>query len=259
MASQSTRPLTSFTALSFDVYATLVDWESGIYTALGPLNSRISATHPLKNNKMGLLGVFTRYEEILQRKYPDMDYAPLLGMVYAEMARELAAPLEPETAEQEKAEFGGAVGLWPAFPDSVDALKKLQKRYKLIVLSNVDGESFSRTLAGPLKGVHFDAVYTAQQIGSYKPDLRNFEYMVQHAEKDLGVKRDGFLHTAQALKHDHIPAYKSGLKSCWIERAGKDAAIGGRPEDFGDDLDLSFTFKTLGEMAEAVEQAFADL
>ncbi|KAF7545212.1 hypothetical protein G7Z17_g9357 [Cylindrodendrum hubeiense] len=257
MTSQSERPLTSFTTLSFDVYATLIDWESGIYTALEPLNSRIPATHPLKNDKNGLLKVFTRCEEILQEKYPDMDYAPLLGRVYAELATELGISLEPESAEQEMALFGGAVGLWPAFPDSVEALKKLQKRYKLIVLSNVDGQSFSRTLAGPLEGVQFDAVYTAQQIGSYKPDLRNFEYMVEHAAKDLGVERDGFLHTAQALKHDHIPAHKSGLKSCWIERAGKDAAIGGKPEDFGDDLDLSFRFKTLGEMAEAVEEAFA--
>ncbi|KAK7408458.1 hypothetical protein QQX98_009385 [Neonectria punicea] len=252
----SSPSLTSFTALSFDVYATLIDWESGIYTALASLNSRIPETHPLKRNKRALLEIFTRHEEILQGKYPDMNYAELLGLVYAEIATELEIPLESESIEQEKTAFGGTVGLWPAFTDTVEALKLLQKRYKLIVLSNVDAESFSRTLSGPLEGVHFDAVYTAQQIGSYKPDLRNFEYMIQHAEKDLGVKRDGFLHTAQALKHDHVPAHKSGLQCCWIERAGKDAAIGGRPEDFGDSLDLSFRFKTLGEMASAVEEAF---
>ncbi|KPM38556.1 hypothetical protein AK830_g7979 [Neonectria ditissima] len=252
----SSPSLTSFTALSFDVYATLIDWESGVYIALGPPRSRLPEAHPLKNNKRALLEIFTRHEEILQGRHPDMNYAELLGMVYAEMTTELGTPSESETLGQEKAAFGGAVGLWPAFPDTVEALKRLQKRYKLIVLSNVDAESFSRTLAGPLEGVHFDAVYTAQQIGSYKPDLRNFEFMVHHAEKDLGVKRDGFLHTAQALKHDHVPAHKSGLKCCWIERAGKDAAIGGRPEDFGDSLDLSFRFKTLGEMAEAVDEAF---
>ncbi|KAH7156571.1 HAD-like domain-containing protein [Dactylonectria macrodidyma] len=259
MASQDARPLTSFTTLSFDVYATLIDWESGIYIALEPLNSRLSEDHPLKSNKRGLLGVFTRHEEILQVANPDMNYAELLGRVYAEVAKELGLALEPENAELELAAFGGSVGIWPAFPDSVEALNRLQKRYKLIVLSNVDGESFSRTLTGPLNGAHFDAVYTAQQIGTYKPDLRNFEYMVEHAEKDLDVKRDGFLHTAQALKHDHVPAHKSGLKCCWIERAGKDAAIGGRPEDFGDSLDLSFRFKTLGDMADAVEEAFANL
>ncbi|KAH7155774.1 Haloacid dehalogenase-like hydrolase-domain-containing protein [Dactylonectria estremocensis] len=259
MPSQSARSLTSFTALSFDVYATLIDWESGIYLALEPINSRLPASHSLKGNKRGLLGVFTQQEETLQEKYPDMNYAELLGRVYAEVATELGVTIEPESAEQEMATFGGSVGIWPAFPDSVEALKRLQKRYKLIVLSNVDGESFSRTLNGPLSGAHFDAVYTAQQIGTYKPDLRNFEYMVEHAEKDLGIKRDGFLHTAQALKHDHVPAHKSGLKCCWIERAGKDAAIGGSPEDFGDSLDLSFRFKTLGDMADAVDEAFANL
>ncbi|KAI1174924.1 HAD-superfamily hydrolase [Nemania sp. FL0916] len=225
--------LTSFTALSFDVYATLIDWETGITKALAPLNARIPDSHPLKNNRQGLLGLYTHFEGVLEHQFPGM-----------------------HATRDEKQTFGNSVGAWEAFPDTVDALRRLGKRYKLIVLSNVDKAAFERTRTGPLQGVEFDAVYTAEEIGSYKPDLRNFEYMIAHAEQELGVQREGFLHTAQALKHDHVPAKTAGLKSCWIERAGDDAAIGGRLQDFGDEIELAFRFKTLGEMADAVEREF---
>jgi FMN phosphatase YigB (HAD superfamily) len=63
----------------------------------------------------------------------------------------------------------------------VDALERLLKHYKLVVLSNVDQASFSRTNSGTLSGVTFDVILTAQDIGSYNPDLRNFEYMLEYA------------------------------------------------------------------------------
>ncbi|KAI0544543.1 HAD-superfamily hydrolase [Xylaria curta] len=251
-------PLTSFTALSFDVYATLVDWESGIWIALNPLNARLPDTHPKKNDRKGLLALYTHFEGLLEHRFPGMQYTELLGEVYEEMAKELGVPLDPSlnTTKEEKSTFGNSVGVWPAFPDTVEALKKLAKRYKLIVLSNVDKAAFERTRTGPLQGIEFSAVYTAQEIGSYKPDLRNFEWMIEHAERDLGVKRDGFLHVAQALKHDHVPARKAGLKSCWIERAGDDAVIGGKLEDLKDEVELAYRFKTLGDLAAAVENEF---
>ncbi|KAJ8120776.1 hypothetical protein O1611_g10277 [Lasiodiplodia mahajangana] len=250
--------LASFTALSFDVYATLIDWESGISAALSPLNTRLPDGHSMKNDRKGLLSLFTQFEGLLEERFPSMPYTQLLGEVYKEMARELGVPLDPasSTTVEEKSTFGNSVGEWPAFPDTVAALRSLAARYKLIVLSNVDKAAFEKTRTGPLQGVEFDAVYTAQEIGSYKPDLRNFEWMIEHAERDLGVRREGFLHVAQALKHDHVPAKKAGLKSCWIERAGDDAAMGGRLEDLKDDVELAYKFKTLGDLATAVEQEF---
>ncbi|KAI1125685.1 HAD-superfamily hydrolase [Nemania abortiva] len=252
------RSLASFTALSFDVYATLIDWESGISVALGPLNTRLPDGHPMKNERKGPLGLFTHFEGILEAEFPGMPYTELLGEVYEAMAKELGVPLDPASSatKEEKSAFGNSVGAWPAFPDTVEALKRLAERYKLIVLSNVDKTAFEKTRTGPLQGIEFSAVYTAQEIGSYKPDLRNFEWMIGHAERDLGVRRDGFLHVAQALKHDHVPAKKAGLKSCWIERAGDDAAIGGRLEDLKGDVELAYRFKTLGGLAAAVEQDF---
>lgn len=96
------------------------------------------------------------------------------------------------------------------------------------MLSNVDNKNFERTRARPLESTVFDAIYTSQDIGSYKPDLQNFEYLVKHAKSQLSIEREQILHTAQALKHDHGPAKKAGLASCWIERSGEDAVIGER-------------------------------
>ncbi len=92
-----------------------------------------------------------------------------------------------------------------AFPDTVPALQTLKKYYKLVILSNIDNESIARTVSGPLKGVDFDAVYTAENIGSYKPDLKNFRYLVENV-KELGVEKGEILHTAQSLTHDCVPA-----------------------------------------------------
>ncbi|KAF2118808.1 Haloacid dehalogenase-like hydrolase-domain-containing protein [Lophiotrema nucula] len=261
MTSSSNRSLKSFKALSFDVYATLVDWETGIYNALSPLNERLASTHPSKNNKRALLQLYTRLEGELEHKHPDMRYNTLLRLVYRGIADELGVTdaVNSDAMDKEMEVFGESVGIWPAFPDTVDALRTLGKYYKLIILSNVNNENIERTRTGPLQSTPFSAVYTAQEIGSYKPDLRNFEYMIEHAKGDLGVEKADFLHTAQALKHDHVPAKKAGLASCWIQRGGDEAVIGGKLSDFGEDeLDLAFSFKTLGDMAEAVEKAFQD-
>lgn len=49
-----------------------------------------------------------------------------------------------------------------------------------MVLSNVDREGFDATKAGPLDGVWFDGIITAQEVGSYyKPDRRSFGYMLE--------------------------------------------------------------------------------
>ena len=79
-----------------------------------------------------------------------------------------------------------------------------------MILSNVDNENFS--FSNRKLGVDFDAIYTAEDIGSYKPSLRNFEYMLaQLAER--GIAKDAILHTAESMFHDHKPANAVGLKS----------------------------------------------
>jgi 2-haloalkanoic acid dehalogenase type II len=253
---------TSYKLLSFDIYGTLINWEEGLYTSLVPLISRLplSSPHNPINNTTSqtrhfLLGEYTKLEQSIQKEEPTLIYRLVLTKIYTQLAASLSISITPEEATA----FGNTIGSWPAFPDTVSAMQKLSKYYKLVVLSNVDKASFSRTLSDPLNGVKFDAIYTAEDIGSYKPDLKNFQYLVENAEKGFGVKKDEILKVAQSLFHDHVPAKKFGLRpSVWIKRTpgGEEALMGSRLEDVEGKVQLAATFGSLGEFAEVVEKAF---
>ncbi|KAI0023984.1 haloacid dehalogenase [Xylariomycetidae sp. FL0641] len=232
--------LKDFSVLCFDVYGTLIDWESGMLAALQPL---LDANNKTDFSKQHLLEVYHEFEAKQQRETPEMRYSQLLATIHPQIAAKLG--LAPPTAEQSQA-FGDSVGSWPAFPDTVDALRRLAKQYKLVILSNVDRESFASTNAGPLDGVHFDLIVTAQDVGSYKPDQRNFAHMLKEVKDQFGVDKEGVLQTAQSQFHDHHPAHVAGIKSCWIVRPG--AVMGNREKEIYD-----FKFDTLGAMADALE------
>ncbi|TLD06158.1 uncharacterized protein PgNI_08004 [Pyricularia grisea] len=257
---RTSRPITDFSCLTFDCFGTLVDWEGGIYTALASLTAALVDTHPLKTDRAGLLKAFVRQEGVAQNARPDALYTTILADAFVGLAGELGLP-SPDAAAA--ARFGASVADWPAYPDTLDALQRLQHGdghgFKLVILSNVDKASFSRTLEKQFPGVTFDAIYTAQDIGSYKPDLRNFEYLTSHCETDLGVSKDKIIHTAQSLFHDHVPAKQAGLVSAWIERGTGEGEVhsvmGGTLEELRDQVDFTWHFKSMGEMADAVGEA----
>ena len=203
----TTMKLTDYKVLTFDCYGTLIDWEAGIYTALQPLLAK--ATRP--PSKDAVLEAFARHESSQEAETPHMIYSDVLAAVHRRLAREwnLAA------SDADHRRFGASVADWPAFPDSAEALAYLKQHYKLVILSNVDRASFAGSNAR--LGVSFDAIYTAQDIGSYKPDLTNFRYMLDRLAA-TGIAKSDILHTAQSLFHDHAPAKAVGLASAWIDR-----------------------------------------
>jgi 2-haloacid dehalogenase len=199
--------LTDYSVLTFDCYGTLIDWETGIYAALQPLLAK-AATPPAKD---AALESFARHESAQESETPRMLYSDLLAAVH----RRLADQWGLAAGDADHTRFGASVSDWPAFPDSTEALAYLKQHYKLVILSNVDRASFAASNAR--LGVTFDAIYTAQDIGSYKPDLANFRYMLAHLA-ELGFAKSDILHTAQSLFHDHAPAKATGLASAWIDR-----------------------------------------
>jgi len=202
-----TRPITDFTTLTFDCYGTLIDWESGIVAALGPW----LAGNGLNLGENEILEAFAAAEEGHERATPTALYPDILSATFSDMAAAWGVPL----AAADGAAFAASVGDWPAFPDSAEALAYLKRHYKLAVISNVDRDSFARS--NQRLGVEFDLVVTAQDVGSYKPSLRNFRYALDKLAA-LGVAQDQVLHTAQSLYHDHAPAGELGLARMWINR-----------------------------------------
>lgn len=199
--------LTDFKALSFDCYGTLIDWESGIIAGLNELTSRVDRN--LTRNE--ILEAHARHESFQQLQTPAKAYSELLAIVYRRLAEEWGVSV----SWAECVSYGRTVKDWPAFHDSAGALGYLKEHYKLIILSNVDNESFAAT--NEQLGVDFDAIYTAEDVGSYKPSDRNFDYMLAKLET-LGIAKEDVLHTAESMFHDHGPANRHGLASCWIYR-----------------------------------------
>ncbi|MCS6879071.1 MAG: HAD-IA family hydrolase [Geminicoccaceae bacterium] len=193
--------------LSFDCYGTLVDWERGILDALSPWRARTG----LAVDDEALLAAFAEEEAAQERETPSLRYDLLLARVGARLGRRFGAPMR----EDEQRAFGASVGDWPPFPDSAEALARLARAVPLVVLSNVDEASIRRSAAR--LGDPFAALLTAEAIGSYKPDLRNFAYLLGFV-RGRGWPREGLAHVAQSLFHDHVPAAAVGIPSIWIDR-----------------------------------------
>lgn len=230
--------LHDFRVLTFDCYGTLIDWETGILAALQPLLAKRAV--PLDRDKV--LEEFGRHESAQQSETPRLRYRDLLTVVH----RRLAAAWSVPTSDDEDRRFGLSVGDWPAFPDSAEALAYLKRHYQLVILSNVDRDSFR--LSNARLGVAFDAIYTAEDIGSYKPDRRNFAYMLG-ALSERGFGRGDILHTAQSLFHDHVPAKEFDLATAWIDRRHEQAGSGATPAVAAARYD--FRFESLDAMAQA--------
>lgn len=231
--------LTDFKVLTFDCYGTLIDWESGMTAALRPLTGR--AGRVLSRDE--ILEAHGRHEAFQQEQTPGKIYRDLLAVVYKRLAEEWGVPAPWE----ECVTYGRSIPDWPAFPDTAAALRELKQHFKLVILSNVDNESFAASNAK--LGVTFDAIYTAEDIGSYKPSDRNFEYMLAKL-KTLGVEQHEILHTAESLYHDHGPANRHGLKSCWIHRRFEQEGFGATRHP-GEMPRTDFRFTSMAELAKA--------
>lgn len=213
--------LTDFKALTFDVYGTLIDWESGMIEGLKPLTDQVDGL-----TRDAILEAHAHYESTTQRQTPAKNYSQLLAVVYKRLAEEWGIAVSWD----ECLAYGRSVKNWPAFDDSAEALAYLKEHYKLVVLSNIDNTSFVHS--DEKLGNPFHIVYTAEDIGSYKPSNRNFEYMLENLLL-LGIEKHEILHTAESMFHDHAPANGFGLANCWIYRRHDKDGFGAtmRPEE----------------------------
>ncbi len=199
--------LARFRALSFDCYGTLIDWEQGILGEIRPWIAR----HGLKLNDDAILQAFAELEPEHQAAMPDKLYPQVLADVHRDLARRWDLPESTEAALA----FGRSIGRWPAFADSAASLTYLKRHYKLVILSNVDRASFAES--NRQLGVEFDRVITAQDVGSYKPDTKNFSFLIETLAA-MGIPKDKLLHVGQSLFHDIAPAHAVGLSTVWVNR-----------------------------------------
>ncbi|MFO1501887.1 MAG: haloacid dehalogenase type II [Verrucomicrobiota bacterium] len=191
------------THLTFDCYGTLIDWERGILDAIQPILAR----HQVNATPEMILRGFVEHEAALER-LPWRSYRTILTEVMVRIASDFNLTL----TDQERATLVNTLPQWRPFWDTVAALRKLDARFRLVVLSNVDDDLFLKT--EKQLGIRFDVVITAEQVRSYKPDPGHF----REALRRLQVPGAQVLHVAQSLYHDHVPARQFGFRTARIKR-----------------------------------------
>jgi 2-haloacid dehalogenase len=236
--------LTTFKALSFDCYGTLIDWETGIAAVLSPW----AREQGLDLDDEQLLMAYGDNEADVQRETPTARYPDVLAEAFRRTGRALDRPVSDEWAER----LGESVPDWPAFPDSADALARLAEHYRLIIVSNVHRDGFAgsnRHLRGD-----FAAIITAEDVGAYKPAEPHFRAL-DAALSELGIERAALLHVAQSLFHDHVQAKREGLPSVWINRRHDRPGRGATAEPEGE-WSYALELPSMAAFADEVERAF---
>jgi 2-haloacid dehalogenase len=192
-----------FRVLTFDCYGTLIDWESGIFSALRP----ILAAHGKVITDSALLEMYSALEaEAEQGEF--QPYREVLQSVVRGFGQRLG--FTPTAAEMRS--LPESLANWRPFADTVPALLELKKRYQLAVISNVDDDLFAAT--APQLKVSFNQVITAGQARCYKPCLEIFRLALTR----IGIPSHQVLHVGQSIYHDVIPAKSLGISTVWVNR-----------------------------------------
>jgi 2-haloalkanoic acid dehalogenase type II len=191
--------------LTLDGYGALVDRESGIVNALMPWLRDAGVTA----GRGEIIRAFAQAERTML--IPGLSYREVLVRIHDVLAEFFEVAPDPRAAE----DFAASIQDWPVHADASAALRYLKQHFQLVVLTNVDHAAFAHASAA--LGVEFDAVYTAEDVGSYKPNVRNFEFLLDRLE-EAGVGRDRVLHVAGSIRFDHVPAKRVGMRTCWVHR-----------------------------------------
>jgi 2-haloacid dehalogenase len=114
----------------------------------------------------------------------------------------------------------------PPFPETVAVVEPLSRQYKTAIVSNSD--NFEMKLCLERLGLNFDAVFTSEDVRSYKPRVEIFQAALAHFD----ASPDEAVMIGDSLSADVEGARNAGLKSIWINRTGKEIPPGKPRPDF---------------------------
>jgi len=227
--------LKDFKVLTFDVVGTLIDFEGGMldYLRRAVPDSEVSDNEFLACYRTARAAERTDwYPNDLERCWHVM--APQLGL--------------PDSGALAKG-LRDSVANWKAFPDSVEALKRLGKHFKLVTMTNAQTwalEHFAKTLGEP-----FDMLLSCDDALCEKPDPCYFAYARGRFEGTWGYKQADNLHVAQSQYHDIGASMALGIKTAWIERRHDLKGSGGTMES--KHTVPTYHYRSLAELADAVD------
>jgi putative hydrolase of the HAD superfamily len=227
-----------FKILTFDTIGTIIDYETGIIDYF-----RKHVDHEslgISDNQ--LLRIYAEAETELHRLSPISSWMEMLPHIYRLMAQSSDIPHNEELA------FGirEAAPFFPAFEDSIEAMKRLRKNHRLVTLTNGGRRAINQmaiTLENP-----YDDIITVEDTLVNKPDPQAFAYM-RGRQSHLGYQLSDYLHVAQSQYHDIGIAKKLGYTTAWIERRAGKEGYGATP-DPAEFTEPNYRFTSLKELAD---------
>jgi 2-haloacid dehalogenase len=209
------------TFVTFDVYGTLIDWDSGAYAAFRNEADRDGFT--IERDE--LIPLFHSVQQEIEAGSYEL-YAEVLRRTAVRIAKDLGWPLEPSRSGF----LPDSVQSWAAFKETNSVLTKVKKKHQIGLISNIDDKLLGqtrrhlRTSTG--QPLDFDLVVTAQQVRSYKPDPAHFT----ECERRIGGKK-GWVHIAASYYHDVEPCLKKKIPVIWVNRTGQVLESGQKKPD----------------------------
>jgi 2-haloacid dehalogenase/putative hydrolase of the HAD superfamily len=201
--------------VTFDVYGTLIDWESGAFDAF----TREAERDGFTIERDELIPLFHSVQQQIQAGSYEL-YAEVLRRTAVQIAKDLGWPLEPSRSGF----LPDSVQRWPAFKETNPALAKVKKKFEVGLISNIDDKLLGQTRRHI--PIDFDLVVTAQQVRSYKPDPAHFT----ECERRIGGKK-GWVHVAASYYHDVEPCIKKKIPVIWVNRSGQELESGQKKPD----------------------------
>ena len=114
-------------------------------------------------------------------------------------------------SEAERVELNFAWQKIRPWPDAVQGLERLKKRYKIATLSNADVSAVVNIAKHG--GLPFDAIFAAEMVGTFKPDPRTYRMATQY----LGLQAHEVMMVA-CHKYDLVAAKELGLRTAFVAR-----------------------------------------
>lgn len=204
--------------MTFDCYGTLIDWESGLIASLKPIFKKYN----INITPIEILSLYSKLESKAENEQ-FVIYSEILIQVMGKLF--LNFKVDPEPGDERCLVEG--IKQFTPFPDTVDALKILDQKYKLGVITNTDKDIFEITKKG--LEVDFYYILTSEDVRCYKPSTRVFNKMLN----DLNCQPDDIVHVAQSMYHDIQPAQKLGIMSVHVNRSKQRHGFGATPEAEG--------------------------
>ncbi|RJQ15702.1 HAD family hydrolase [Candidatus Woesearchaeota archaeon] len=188
-------------AIFFDLWGTLV--ETTVYPS------------PIRQVKyiLGIQGTFQDYILTFEQIFMTKTFSSL-----EEGFREVCKAFDIEPT---KDQLDQLIGLWnkknlisKPYPETLEVLEKLHKKFKLVLISNTDCFSTEQTLDKFDMTKYFEKIVVSYKEGK----LKSHPELFANALKELKIKKEDAIMIGDSIESDMEGAQAAGIKGILIDR-----------------------------------------